>query len=95
MSSYPGGDSREYKPYEDPALLEQQRLAQQLGPCPKGGTHELRSHYTWGTLFWAFCLGLPRLFGYSRKKTVCIKCNTTFKNVYFPEAGSMGRPHND
>ncbi|CAG8506553.1 525_t:CDS:2 [Scutellospora calospora] len=74
MSSYPGGDSQVYKPYEDPALLEQQRLAQQLGPCPKG---------------------LPRLFGYSKKKTVCKKCNTTFKNVYFPEAGSMDRPHND
>ncbi|CAG8619920.1 3017_t:CDS:2 [Cetraspora pellucida] len=42
MSSYPGSDLREYKPYEDPALVEQQRLAQQLGPCPKGGSHELR-----------------------------------------------------
>ncbi|CAG8518021.1 3596_t:CDS:2 [Cetraspora pellucida] len=42
MSSYPGSDLREYKPYEDPALVEQRRLAQQLGPCSKGGSHELR-----------------------------------------------------
>ncbi|CAG8441218.1 1590_t:CDS:2 [Ambispora gerdemannii] len=74
----------------DPAILEQNRIASQLGPCPKGGYHELRSHYTNGTLFWAFCLGLPRFCGYSRKKTVCKKCNATFEGVHFPEPGHSG-----
>ncbi|RHZ49129.1 hypothetical protein Glove_529g57 [Diversispora epigaea] len=89
MSSYPG--KPQGNPPEDPAIIEQQRIAENLGPCPKGGLHELRSYYTHGTLFWAFILGLPRLFGYSKKKTVCKKCNETFKDVHFPEAGSMNK----
>ncbi|CAG8703525.1 13573_t:CDS:2 [Acaulospora morrowiae] len=89
MSFYPGDEEPRDRPYEDPAVIEQQRIAEKLGPCPKGGLHELRSYYTSGTLFWAFVLGLPRFCGYSKKKTVCKKCNATFKGFYFPEAGSM------
>ncbi|PKC63248.1 hypothetical protein RhiirA1_422969 [Rhizophagus irregularis] len=44
---------------------------------------------TSGTLFWAFCLGLPRFCGYAKKKTVCKKCNKEFEGVNIPEAGSM------
>ncbi|CAG8472718.1 6926_t:CDS:2 [Ambispora leptoticha] len=76
----------------DPAIIEQRRIATQLGPCPKGGYHELRSHYTYGSLFWAFCFGLPRCFGYSRKKTVCRNCNATFEGIAFPEPGHYNLP---
>ncbi|KAG9295240.1 hypothetical protein G9A89_000063 [Geosiphon pyriformis] len=84
--SYPG-DADFYKTSEDPAIIEQHRIASQLGPCSKGGFHELRSNYTFCTLFWAFCLGLPRFCGYARKKTVCKKCKITFDGVKFPEPG--------
>ncbi|CAG8481542.1 9992_t:CDS:2 [Diversispora eburnea] len=67
MSFYPG-KQQDNPPEDDPAIIEQRRLAENLGPCPKG---------------------LPRLFGYSKKKTVCKKCNKTFKDIHFPEAGSM------
>ncbi|CAG8683831.1 14651_t:CDS:2 [Funneliformis caledonium] len=92
MSTYPGGSSgsnETYKPYEDAAVNEQRNIAASLGPCPKGGDHELRLHYTSGTLFWAFCLGLPRFCGYAKRKTVCTKCNQEFKGVSIPEAGTM------
>ncbi|RGB42903.1 hypothetical protein C1646_809717 [Rhizophagus diaphanus] len=88
MSTYPGTYGT-YTHEEDAAVIEQRRIAATLGPCPKGGNHELRQHYTSGTLFWAFCLGLPRFFGYAKKKTVCKKCNMEFKGVNIPEAGSM------
>ncbi|CAG8520638.1 2403_t:CDS:2 [Paraglomus brasilianum] len=84
MSRYPGTENS-YKPHGDPAINEQHRIATHLGWCDKGGFHELRSHYTSGTLFWAFCLGLPRFCGYSKKKTVCTKCGKTFHGVVFPE----------
>lgn len=31
-------------PFIDAAVIEQRRIAATLGPCPKGGNHELRQH---------------------------------------------------
>ncbi|ORX88506.1 hypothetical protein K493DRAFT_77735 [Basidiobolus meristosporus CBS 931.73] len=46
-------------------------------PCPQGGTHEIRSHYTNATLLVSFCI-IPNCCGYVKKDLVCKKCNQNF-----------------
>ncbi|KAL1922639.1 uncharacterized protein VTP21DRAFT_10178 [Calcarisporiella thermophila] len=88
MSSYPSNPPTDQKysgnSLQHPAIEEQQRIAASLPPCPKGGNHELRAHYTGLTLFFAM-IGLPLCCGFARKKTVCKRCGQVFKDIAFPE----------
>ncbi|KAI9025963.1 hypothetical protein CLU79DRAFT_833748 [Phycomyces nitens] len=67
-------------------VRERYRIQESLGrTCIDGGLHELRMHYTNGTLLFAI-LVIPYLCGYrGRRVCVCKKCKQKFDTIVLPE----------